>query len=666
MGEDTNRVNTLNVLAREHELKGMLVEGKQYAVTAKNLAYKLRFDRGLATALANLGNLNYQEGNYKEALTQHFASYEINERINNKPALIRSLSNIGLVYSKQSEYPKALEHMFKALKMAESSGNKIAVAQNCSNIGLVYESQKKYKEALEYTFRALKIAEELGNKNGTAICLGNIGNSYTGMKNYEKSLEYHLKAQKIDEEIGNNNGVARHLANIAIVYTDQKNYTEALEFLQRAEKIYAEVGNKAGSTNCAGNIGNLFYRTGKFKEAEIYLNKAVQMGQSLGAKEYVRDNERTLARLYDTTGRHKEAFVHYKNYIGARDSIDNEEKEKKQLHLEAKLEYEKKEAILKAGQEKKETQAKASARIKNLIISSTLLGFLLVAGFAINTIRKNKIIANEKHKVEEAHQLISVQKTMVEEKNKAIIDSINYAKRIQNAILPNSNEFKQVFNESFVFYKPKDIVAGDFYWLEETENYIFLAVADCTGHGVPGAMVSVICSTALTKAVLEDRKTETNEILDRTRDIVLEKLSKSEENIKDGMDVCLLRINKNPADEIQYSGANRSLIKINSSGLTEYKPDKQPIGNYDHKKPFTKQIIKAGRGDNFYLQTDGYYDQFGGTKQKKLTSKKMKELLLSLAGSEMETQGKKLESFFKEWQGSAEQIDDVCIIGVKI
>ena len=267
--------------------------------------------------------------------------------------------------------------------------------------------------------------------------------------------------------------------------------------------------------------------------------------------------------------------------------------------------------------------------------------------------------------VAERTKKINLQKEELEEKNKEITDSISYAKRIQSAILPSDSELKDNLREGFVFYRPKDIVAGDFYWMEKIEDKVLFAVADCTGHGVPGAMVSVVCFNALNKAVREHKLIDPAKILDKTRDLVIETFShKSEEQVKDGMDIslCCLDI-KNRV--LQFSGANNSLYRIKNDELIEVKADKQPIGVYENKQPFTSHTFEVNEGEEIYLFTDGFADQFGGIKGKKLKYRLFREKLLEISGLPMQDQEIKLNSFFDEWKGNLEQIDDVCVMGIR-
>lgn len=248
-------------------------------------------------------------------------------------------------------------------------------------------------------------------------------------------------------------------------------------------------------------------------------------------------------------------------------------------------------------------------------------------------------------------------------KNKETFDSIVYAKRIQKAILPSLNSLQKFFPDSFILYKPKAIVSGDFYWIQPFDGIKLFAVADCTGHGVPGAMVSVICHNALNRAVREYYKTSPADILNKTRELILDELSDGNEHVADGMDIVLCSIHY---DKLEYAGAHNPLWIIRNNELIEIKPDKQPIGYFSHAKPFTNHKFDLQKGDMIYLNTDGFADQFGGKQGKKMKRKYLKNYLLEISNQTLPDQKKSLNKTFEDWKGSFEQIDDVCIMGVKV
>jgi serine phosphatase RsbU (regulator of sigma subunit) len=286
------------------------------------------------------------------------------------------------------------------------------------------------------------------------------------------------------------------------------------------------------------------------------------------------------------------------------------------------------------------------------------VGLLLVLAFSGLLFSRFRVTQRQKKIIEE-------QKAVVEEKNKEVLDSITYAKRLQDAILPPMSVIQKYIPESFVLYKPKDIVAGDFYWMEKVEATIFIAAADCTGHGVPGAMVSVVCSNALNRAVKEFKITEPGRILDKARDLVLETFEKSESNVQDGMDISLCCINTK-ANEILWAGAYNPLWYIVDGEIKEVGANKQPIGKTDNPKPFITHKLNVKKGDTLYLLTDGYADQFGGPKGKKFKYKQLQEKLLSIFSLPMHRQKEELNTTLENWKGNLEQVDDILLMGIRV
>lgn len=265
----------------------------------------------------------------------------------------------------------------------------------------------------------------------------------------------------------------------------------------------------------------------------------------------------------------------------------------------------------------------------------------------------------------EYENIIVLQKENLETKNKEITDSITYAKRIQTAILPPDAIIKKHLKDFFILYLPKDVVAGDFYWLEHINDIVLFAAADCTGHGVPGAMVSVVCNNALNRSVREEGLTDPGKILDRTREIIVHEFGKSNEDVKDGMDISLCALNAKTL-ELKWAGANNPLWFIRNGEFSEIRPDKQPIGQYFNSNPFTTHTLKLQADDVLYVATDGYQDQFGGEKGKKFKASNLKQLLLSIHNKPLSEQKKIINETFILWKGKNEQVDDVCVIAVKI
>ena len=318
-----------------------------------------------------------------------------------------------------------------------------------------------------------------------------------------------------------------------------------------------------------------------------------------------------------------------------------------------------KEAVINAEllvEKTENTQRKQRAYFLYIGVFLLIVVIIIVYSALRNKKKDNALISKQKAVVEAAHKEI-------EEAHKEIKDSMEYAKRIQSAILPPSKLVKEYLQESFILYKPKDIVAGDFYWMEHKKGKVLFAAADCTGHGVPGAMVSVICNGALNRSVREFGLSEPGPILNKAREIVIQEFEKSEEEVKDGMDIALCSLE---GMKLQYAGAHNPLWIIRNGQILETKANKQPIGKFDKLLPYTTHSFDLEKGDAIYIFSDGYVDQFGGEKGKKFKAKAFRSLLLSIQDKPMEEQKVFLDKAFEDWRGSLEQIDDVCVIGVRV
>jgi len=645
--------------------------------------------QGQAANTTNIGTLCYSQGDYNKALNYYNKALKINEEIDDKRGRAINLSNIGNVYQEQGNYAKSLDYYFKALKVNEKIENKLGEAANLGNIGIIYDNQSNYTKALDYYFKALKISEKIGNKQSQSINLSNIGIVYTNQGNYTKALYYYFKALKIKEETGNKQGQEANLGNIGNLYKDQGDYTKALDYYFKALKINKETGDKQSQANNLGNMGDLYIKQKKYKEAEQHLKQAIQIGEGLHIIYSLEFFYSSQSELYTKTGRYKEALESYKKSIACGDSVMSEENQKALVQKEMQFEFDKKESLTKAEQEKKDILAKEELEKQKMQRNGFIGGFVLMIALTLvvfknyrNKQKANEIITQQKQAVEqqkevadsqriiaeEQRSIAEEQKHIIEEKHKEITDSINYAERIQRSLLANKKMLDDHLKEYFIFFKPKDVVSGDFYWSAIlNSNHFILATADSTGHGVPGAIMSILNIACLNEAVKEGY-TQPNEILNRTRKEVITVLKRdgSSEGGKDGMD-CSLLVFDFAKMKLQIAAANNPVWVVRGSETIEIKPDKMPVGKHDRQDiPFTLHEMGLQKGDVIYALTDGFPDQFGGEKNKKFMSKNLRELLAKNAHLSLHEQKQLLETTFTNWVGNTEQIDDVTIIGIRI
>jgi tetratricopeptide (TPR) repeat protein len=654
-------------------VEGNYTKALDYELKSLKICEKLGDKRDEMKSLCDIGLVYVYQANYARALDYDLKALKIAEEVGDKQGQASNLGNIGTVYYDQGDYPDALDYYLKSLRLCETIGDKQRQANSLGNIGNLYYDQGDYSKALDYYSRTLKMDEELGNKQGQAINLGNTGTIYMAQHDYSKALDYFMKALKINEEFDYKQEQADNLGNIGNAWYNQGNYSTALSYDMKALRICEELEDKQGQADNLGNIGRIYTKTGKYKEAEEFLKKAIALDSTIGVKNDLSDAEIAISNLYDTLGRYKLALYWFKKASVLKDTLFNINKNKAMTRKELTYQFDKKQAEEKAEQDKKDAVAEQDRRKQLMLRNFFMAGFILVLALAFFIFRgyrqkqeANKIITTQKEEVEEQKAELEKQKILVEEKNKDILDSITYAKRLQDAILPPISVIKQYLPDSFILYKPKDIVAGDFYWMERAGDHILIAACDCTGHGVPGALVSVVCSNALNRAHNEFKIRNTGKVLDKVRDLVLETFEKSEGgDVKDGMDISFCAINTKTGD-VEWSGAYNPLWYTSNGELKEITGDKQPIGKVDNPKAFSTHTLQLKKGDAIYLFTDGYADQFGGPQGKKFKYKQLQQLLIDNVKLTMEEQGRVLNNTLEAWKGSLEQVDDILVMGIKV
>ena len=647
--------------------------------------HKKLFKSLLSTAYNNKGYLADQHGKSDWAIKYYNKSFEIDKELNDQKGMAQILNNIGGVYLKKGEIEEALAVFVESLNIRENENDSLGISQSLANIAAIYGNQGDAEKSLEYLFRCITYVKE-NSYARLGLIYNNIGNIYGERKETSKAFEYFNKSLEMHRIIGNVRGVSYALNNLGAIMKDStiiecdlpknecdKIRTEkALEYYLESLVGYEQVGDMDGASFTMNNIGSSYSKLGQLKLAEKYLKKSKEISESTGYPAPLRDAAVHLSDLYFKQGKNKESLEMYKLHIKMRDSLNNESTQKASIQQQSKYEYEKQKAVDDAKHDK-EIAIEQEAKEKQTILTYATAGglglvaiFLLIVFNRLKVTRRQKnIIDEQKTEVEKQKAVVELAHTELEEKNREITDSIQYAKRIQNAILPPSKVVKEYLQESFIYYKPKDIVAGDFYWLEQTKDQILFAAADCTGHGVPGAMVSVVCNNGLNRSVREFGLTDPGEILNKTREIVVEEFEKSEEEVKDGMDIALCSLEGN---KLQYAGAHNPLwiIRKDTEEIEEIKANKQPIGQFDNPEPYTTHTIELQKGDSLYIFSDGYADQFGGEKGKKLKTANFKKLLLSIQKESIEKQKQLIDEAFENWRGDLEQLDDVCVIGVKV
>ena len=577
-------------------------------------AVKADYQKGIAYSRLNIAVCSFLQSendtalaNLSEALL--WFSYNISEQ-----GYARALNLKGNLYESFGDYEKALQFCLQANKIASENHDRETEAETCSQLGMIFTRLCNFNKALDYYQSGLVIREEMNDENAVASSLNRIGMIMRLTKKYTESLDYYFKSLEIRIRNKQITSVPWTLLGLASTFEEMQKTSEALEYYEQG----MTGGDKRCTLQCILGSGRIYSLIGKADKAEERLRESLNMAVELKALSLVADAHLALANHYELTGQVEEAFKSYKLYQKTRESVQSDE---------------------------------AKSRFRNIEISH-----------AIEKSEKEKEIYRLRHvELKEAYDII-------EEKNIDITASINYARCIQQAILPRPGEIRGLKDNIFILYLPKEVISGDFYWFSKTDKKLVITAGDCTGHGVPGALMSMLGISFLGEIVNNRKITESGQILNELRKEVQCALHQKgiRDEAKDGMDIslCIIDMTKNI---IQYSGANNNLYLIRKGELIEYYADRMPIGIYDlEDKDFTSQNISTLPGDIIYMFSDGYADQFGGPDRKKYKYTTLKAFLLNIHKLPLPKQKEKLEKEFNGWKRANTQIDDVLILGLRI
>jgi serine phosphatase RsbU (regulator of sigma subunit)/Tfp pilus assembly protein PilF len=654
---------SLKNLASIYSGQGDIPKALEYYRRNLKMEEELGNQDGIAESLNFLAVIHSNQGNIPKALDYYQRSLMIYQEIENEQGIAESLNYLAEIYSDQGEDSKALEYYQKSLKIKEELRSKKGNAPS---------HEGEISSALEYYQRSLKLDEEIGNDRGITSSLNNLASMYADQGDIAKALEYYQRSLKIQEGIGSKSGIALVLNNLAKIYTDQGDISKALEFHQRSLNIKEEIGNKDGIALSLTRIGSIYAGLGDADKTKQFGERSLVIAQELGYPTRIKNASKLLSDAYATLGDHKKAFEMHLLYTEMRDSLNNEDLKRTIMRQQFQEEYEKQtlaDSITNA-----EMQKVKDARI--LAQDATLKGekntrYALFGGLGLASIfsmlmyNRFRHTRKQKNVIELQKQEVEERKEQFEQKNREILESINYAKQLQTAVLPPIRVVKEFFAHSFLIYLPSHILSGDFYWMERKGDFSYFAVADCTGHGVPGAMLSIIGLNGLNHALNQKQHPQPREILTSLSNTVNRHFERSDSTVRDGMDICLCALN-NKTLELTYAGANNPVWIARNGEMIILKADRRAIGHDERDQEFTQQEMQLQKGDTLYLSTDGYHDQFGGDRFKKLKTKVFRSRLLEASTEPMERQRDGHVSYFENWKGDNDQTDDVCVMGIRI
>ncbi|MDQ3046010.1 MAG: tetratricopeptide repeat protein [Bacteroidota bacterium] len=603
--------------------------------------------------------IELQESNRPKAFEKGKESLEYARKISFKRGEGHSLNALGDLYWFAGDYTKASDNYFQALKIFESLKDKASIAQCYRNIGWIYQGQKNYTLTVEYYLKSLKINKELGLELQMIANHDDLGIAYKMMGNYPAALEYCKKTIELSKKMNSEKGLATAYGNLGMIYYEMGNYDLALESYLSSNILHRKLEDHYNLAEGYNGLALCYMKLQQYDKAISFSEKALQIGLDHDFKTVQSDVYKLLSDAYEKKKDFQASFKYLVKYTALQDSTYNENNSKQINEMSAKYESDKKELLINSlendktlAQEQRKKEENFRIYLIILCVTIVLLAFFLFRGI----IKKKKTNSALTHAYKE-----------IEVKNKDITDSINYAKRIQDVSLPADQIRKDLFPESFILFKPKDIVSGDFYWYTEKDGRRIIAACDCTGHGVPGALMSMIGNNILNQVINEKGITSSGEILQQV-DSELRKALKQDEYAqnRDGMDIAILVFNSE--NEIEFSGAQRPLWIIQNEELTEIKGTKHSIGGLQatEKVEFKTNTIRLKKDDLLYIFSDGYADQFGGEQGKKFMTKNLKALLLQIKQEPMPKQSEILNSSIESWSSKTEQVDDILVIGIKI
>ncbi len=619
---------------------------------------------------SQLGNEELKLGFYGKSIGFYSKAYKLYKDKKLRDKQIEIVLNISRVYVAANEQDSAMKIVLTELK--QNQGNTRPEAILLNRLGVILKESKNFEKAMTYLLAAEEKFKQFTGPSGVLLNSyidndKNLGVLYRNNKDYDKALFYLNRSLRNAESINSERWIGVNLNSLGILYMEMKDYPKAIECLEKSIKLKSEANHTTGMITSLNNLGNLYTKVNDMKKAEKCISQCIKLAdslQNLRAKYSAYDG---AYNFYEKTGNKDKAHSFLKQAYTIKDSLFNSNRTAESAKLEAMYENEKKSKEIELTNFKNEELNKnleLKSRNQKILIGGALL-LLAFSGWAIwSNIGKRKANKLLNQKNEE----VIMQRTLVEHQNKEIVDSINYAQKIQTAILPKEMDLKNVVKDAFVFFKPRNIVSGDFYWLSEKDKYIFYVTADCTGHGVPGGFMSMLASSLLNEIVNEGNVNEPAEILNILRQRIIQALKQKGEvgENKDGMDMSICRINRS-TKELVTAAANNPVWIIKGSHIQIIKPDKFPVGiSSGDLIPFTQKTFIIEPDSTIYTFTDGYPDQFGGPNGKKFMYKAFQEVLVSINKMNCDEQQSVLSEKFDLWKGNLEQVDDVCVIGVKI
>jgi serine phosphatase RsbU (regulator of sigma subunit) len=698
--------------------------------TIKSLSNENNYVKGIAECEYLIGDYYYTKGKLEVSHSYFNKAKDLFIKIKNKKRLADTYTFIGIIYSELSMFDKSLNFYISSEKLYEELHDTSGLIQSDINIGATYSDIQLYEKAKNYYEKALNLSLATNNKENTAYCYANLGVCQKITGNYAKALEYYIKLETIAEELSNKYLIGTAYLNMANLFINMNEPYKGYQIAKKYLKLYANSTEPATLYYGYNVLGNSEIDLGEFNQGIKHLLISLDKAKEINSGNLILQTSNNLADAYEIINDFKQAYFYKKITYQLSDSLFKANNIKQMTDIETKYQTEKKEHQIEVLNKDKKLQdlelekKQKELRNRNYIIFGIAIVLLIIIFFSsalyktlqlkrkanfllkqrnVEIQQKNEEIMAQRDEIQAQRDEVTNQRDKIAIQQKKITDSILYASRIQNAVLPPTEILKEYLPEHFILYRPRDIVSGDFYWIHQQQAKIFIAAADCTGHGIPGAFMSMMGVAFLNEIITKLNNPTASEILDQLRVNVkrsLHQTGKTGEQ-KDGMDISLCIIDKDKK-QLEFAGANNPLYIIPSvilkeceeqlscaaksridastepalsnanvlsitTRLIELKGDKMPIGvHLTDEKPFTNNVYEYNLGDTIFLFSDGYNDQFGGPHEKKFMQSRFKQLLLDINSKPLSEQKNELEYSIERWMGKHEQIDDILVIGVRI
>ena len=647
-----------------------------------------------AQTLWRLGQMYQNINELDSSLTILNQSLKLAQKLKHSTTIISIYGSIGAMYLIKSDPPKALINFQNMLREAQEIGNKQAESLALQRIGKLYETQTDYEKALEFYQKADQIEAKLNNLSSRALVLNNIGNAYSYLNKFDTALNYQLQSLELRKQQGNTQVLGYSYNDIAFIYSRMDSLETAKTYYQKSLDIFLQTNRKWEIGVISHNLSSLYLNLNEIDKAIIYGEQGYKAAIEIGSNSSIFNNAITLSLAYNQKKEFKKAYEYAAKSLAYQDSLFNEQNEREIGRLESRLELEKKEAENQKQQNIINLQRQTNIAIGVGLGIALIFAFFLLRGRKLLKEKNNALkLSNEQinqqkeeiltqsenlkeayeeikqinEEISTKHDELNERNLVIEKKNHDIMGSINYGSRIQNALLPFHSQIAESFNEFFILFKPRDIVSGDFYWFEQLGDKQILASVDCTGHGVPGAFMSMLGVGALDDAVLRQGHTAPEKILSHLDKYIQNVLQQEHTENKDGMEMSICTIDKSN-NTLTFAGARHHLYYFQDNVGTLIKGDRLGVGGMPIRKEkvFTQKSISIETPTTIYVYTDGYPDQFGGDEGRKFMSKRLRRLIDKIQLKPLQEQKEILESQLADWMENQKQVDDILIIGMRI